>query len=51
MRFGAVLETFVLGEILKLAGWAEDRYALSHFRNPSDSGQLEAVRHALNVML
>ena len=31
--FGAVLETFVLGELLKLAGWAEDRYALSHFRD------------------
>ena len=23
----------MLGEILKLAGWAEDRYALSHFRD------------------
>ena len=32
-QFGAVLETFVLGEILKLAVWAEDRYALSHFRD------------------
>ena len=32
-QFGAVLETFVLGELLKLAGWAEDRYALSHFRD------------------
>lgn len=31
--FGAVLETFVLGELLKLASWAEDRYALSHFRD------------------
>ena len=32
-QFGAVLETFVLGELLKLAGWAEDRSALSHFRD------------------
>ena len=32
-RFGSALETFVFGEILKLAGWAEDRYALSHFRD------------------
>ena len=32
-QFGAVLETFVLGELLKLAGWAEGRYALSHFRD------------------
>ena len=23
----------MLGEILKLAGWTEDRYALSHFRD------------------
>ena len=33
MQFGAVLETFVLGELLKLASWADDRYALSHFRD------------------
>ena len=32
-QFGSVLETFVFGEILKLAGWAEDRYTLSHFRD------------------
>ena len=31
--FGAVLETFVLGELLKLASWADDRYAFSHFRD------------------
>ena len=28
--FGAILETFVLGELLKLAGWAEERYGFSH---------------------
>ena len=31
--FGAVLETFVLGELLKHADWADDRYAFSHFRD------------------
>lgn len=33
--FGAVLETFVFGEVLKLTSWDEDRYALSHFRDKS----------------
>ncbi len=31
--FGAILETFVLGELLKHAGWADNRYAFSHFRD------------------
>ena len=31
--FGAVLETFVLGELLKHAGWAVDRYTFLHFRD------------------
>ena len=31
--FGPLLETFVFGEILKLASWSEDRHALSHFRD------------------
>ena len=31
--FGPVLETFVLGELLKQASWADDRYAFSHFRD------------------
>ena len=31
--FGPLLETFVLGELLKHAGWADDRYELSHFRD------------------
>ena len=30
---GPLLETFVLGELLKLAGWADDRYSFSHFRD------------------
>ena len=31
--FEPLLETFVLGELLKLASWAGDRYAFSHFRD------------------
>ncbi len=31
--FGPVLETFVLGELMKLASRAEDRYTFSHFRD------------------
>lgn len=30
---GPVLETFVLGELLKLASWADDRYEFWHFRD------------------
>ena len=30
---GPVLETFVLGELLKLASWDTDRYEFSHFRD------------------
>lgn len=32
-NFGAVLETFVFAEVLKLAGWSADRLSLSHFRD------------------
>lgn len=31
--FGAILETFVFSEVLKLAGWSENRLTLSHFRD------------------
>jgi len=31
--FGAILETFVLGELLKLASWAGDRFDFSYFRD------------------
>jgi predicted AAA+ superfamily ATPase len=31
--FGAVLETFVHSEILKLTAWSDDRFSLSHFRD------------------
>ncbi|WP_420633037.1 ATP-binding protein [Candidatus Palauibacter sp.] len=31
--FGPLLESFVFGELLKLASWAEDRYSFSHFRD------------------
>jgi predicted AAA+ superfamily ATPase len=32
-NFGAVLETFVFAEVLKLAGWSDGRLTLSHFRD------------------
>ena len=32
-KFGAVLETFVFAEVLKLAGWSDERFSLSHFRD------------------
>jgi len=31
--FGAVLETFVFAEVLKLAGWSDERFSFSHFRD------------------
>jgi predicted AAA+ superfamily ATPase len=31
--FGALLETFVLSEILKLASWTGQRFSLSHYRD------------------
>jgi predicted AAA+ superfamily ATPase len=33
--FGAVLESFVFSEVLKLTAWDADRYTLSHFRDKS----------------
>ncbi len=32
-NFGAVLETFVFAEVLKLTGWSDERFSLSHFRD------------------
>jgi hypothetical protein len=32
-RFGPLLETFVVGELLKLASWADDPCRFSHFRD------------------
>lgn len=32
-NFGAVLETFVFAEVLKLVGWSDDRFTLTHFRD------------------
>lgn len=32
-RFGPLLETFVVGELLKLASWADDPITFSHFRD------------------
>lgn len=40
--FGALLETFVFGELLKLASSAEDRYEFSHFRD-KDGHEVDVV--------
>jgi len=40
--FGAVLETFVFSEVLKLTGWSEDRFFLSHFRD-KDQNEVDIV--------
>lgn len=39
---GAVLETFVLGEVLKLASWSDDRFEVSHFRD-KDGNEVDIV--------
>ncbi len=41
--FGAILETFVLTEILKLASWAEARFEFSHFRDKD--------RHEVDIVI
>ena len=41
-RFGPLLETFVLGEILKLAGRSGDRHTFSHFRD-KDRNEVDIV--------
>ena len=40
--FGPLLETFVLGELFKLASWADDRYTFSHFRD-KDRNEVDIV--------
>jgi hypothetical protein len=40
--FGALLETFVLGELLKLATWSESRFEFFHFRD-KDQNEVDIV--------
>ena len=40
--YGALLESFVFGELLKLASWADDRYEFSHFRD-KDRNEVDIV--------
>ncbi len=40
--FGPLLESFVFGELLKLASWSDDRYAFSHFRD-KDRNEVDLV--------
>jgi predicted AAA+ superfamily ATPase len=41
-RFGAVLETFVFAELLKLAAWADGRFSFSQFRD-KDQNEVDIV--------
>lgn len=40
--FGPILESFVLGELLKLASWSEERYLFWHFRQ-NDKQEVDIV--------
>ena len=40
--FGAILETFVVGEIFKLASWSDHRCSFSHFRD-KDGNEVDLV--------
>ena len=39
---GALVETFILGEILKIISWDEERYKISHFRD-KDHNEVDFV--------
>lgn len=41
-RFGALLETFVVSELLKLASWSERRVSFSHYRT-KDQDEVDVV--------
>jgi len=41
-RFGALLESFVVSELLKLASWSERRITLSHYRT-KDQDEVDVV--------
>lgn len=41
-RFGAVLESFVVSELLKLASWSERRVSFSHYRT-KDQDEVDVV--------
>jgi len=40
--FGAILETFVLSELMKIANWSEDRFRFSHYRD-KDGNEVDVV--------
>lgn len=40
--FGALLETFVLSELMKIASWSDARYSFSHFRD-KDRNEVDIV--------
>jgi len=42
MRYGALLEAFVYGEVLKLAGWSENPLRIYHYRD-KDQNEVDLV--------
>lgn len=42
-RFGAILETFVFGEVVKLIGWAEVPVDVFHFRDKDGAHEVDIV--------
>ncbi len=42
MKFGALLETFVFGEVTKLTGWADEKFNLHHYRD-KDQDEVDIV--------
>jgi predicted AAA+ superfamily ATPase len=42
MSFGALLETFVFSELLKLASWSDNRFQFFHFRD-KDKNEVDIV--------
>lgn len=41
-QFGVVLQTYVFGELQKIASWSEERYSFSHFRD-KDRNEVDIV--------
>lgn len=41
-QFGPALETFVFAEVLKLVGWSDERFTLSHYRD-KESDEVDIV--------
>jgi uncharacterized protein len=45
--FGSLLETFVMAELMKLAGWSDDRVVISHYRD-KDQTEVDFIVESAN---